>query len=73
MKSSTQVLWWAGPRGSSLFAINYTWQLVITLLAWRKQTKLCKRAALSEATVLQLMINHIWRHIKGKGGNWLQH
>lgn len=39
------------------------------LLPWKKQTKLCKRGALSDARLLQLVINHIWRNIKGKGGN----
>lgn len=61
------------PLRGWVYAINYTWQLRIILLPWKKQTKLCKRGALSEATVLRLVINHIWRNIKGKGGNWLQH
>lgn len=61
------------PLWGCVYAINYTWQLRIILLPWKKQTKLCKRGALSEATVLRLVINHIWRNIKGKGGNWLQH
>lgn len=61
------------PHGENVYAINYPWLLRITSLLWKKQTKLLECCALSKSRLLRLVINHIWRNIKGKGGNRLQH